>query len=115
MCIRDSVVVASGPLTSAVLAENIKKLVEADYFHFFDAAAPIVTAESLNCLLYTSLHSIRTTWKDEEKVRTGQQRLAAIMYAKAVSYTHLDVYKRQHYGLSQWRISANSPKPALHC
>lgn len=42
------VVVASGPLTSAVLAENIKKLVEADYFHFFDAAAPIVTAESLN-------------------------------------------------------------------
>ena len=29
-----------------------------------------------------SLHSIRTTWKDEEKVRTGKQRLAAIMYAK---------------------------------
>ena len=29
-----------------------------------------------------SLRSIRTTWKDEEKVRTGKQRLAAIMYAK---------------------------------
>ena len=29
-----------------------------------------------------SLHSIRTTWKDEEKVRTGKQRLEAIMYAK---------------------------------
>lgn len=42
------VVVASGPLTSSVLAENIKQLVEADYFYFFDAAAPIVTAESLN-------------------------------------------------------------------
>lgn len=42
------VVVASGPLTSAALAENIKQLVKADYFHFFDAAAPIVTAESLD-------------------------------------------------------------------
>jgi hypothetical protein len=29
-----------------------------------------------------SLRSIHTTWKDEEKVRTGKQRLAAIMYAK---------------------------------
>lgn len=42
------VVVASGPLTSTALAENIKQLVKSDYFHFFDAAAPIVTAESLN-------------------------------------------------------------------
>ena len=42
------VVVASGPLTSAALSENIRQLVKADYFHFFDAAAHIVTAESLD-------------------------------------------------------------------
>lgn len=42
------VIVATGPLTSAALAENIQKLVHADYFYFFDAAAPIVTADSLN-------------------------------------------------------------------
>lgn len=29
-----------------------------------------------------SLRSIRTTWKDEDKVRQGKQRLAAVMYAK---------------------------------
>ncbi len=29
-----------------------------------------------------SLRSIATTWKDENKVRTGKQRLAAVMYAK---------------------------------
>lgn len=29
-----------------------------------------------------SLRSIRTTWKDENKIRTGKQHLAAIMYAK---------------------------------
>lgn len=42
------VIVASGPLTSKLLSENIKKLIEADYLYFFDAAAPIVTAESLD-------------------------------------------------------------------
>ena len=42
------VIVASGPLTSDLLSENIKKLIEADYLYFFDAAAPIVTAESLD-------------------------------------------------------------------
>lgn len=42
------VIVASGPLTSNLLSENIKKLIEADYLYFFDAAAPIVTAESLD-------------------------------------------------------------------
>lgn len=29
-----------------------------------------------------SLRSIHTTWKDEDKVRTGKQRLASVMYAK---------------------------------
>ncbi len=42
------VVVASGPLTSDALAEDIKKRTGADTFYFYDAAAPIVTAESLN-------------------------------------------------------------------
>lgn len=42
------VVVASGPLTSSALAKNIKELIASDYFYFFDAAAPIVTADSLD-------------------------------------------------------------------
>jgi len=42
------VIVASGPLTSNLLSESIKKLIAADYLYFFDAAAPIVTAESLD-------------------------------------------------------------------
>ena len=45
---EDYVIVATGPLTSGALAENIQKFVHEDYFHFFDAAAPIVTADSLN-------------------------------------------------------------------
>ena len=45
---EDIVITASGPLTSDNLSEAIQKLVQKDYFHFFDAAAPIVTVDSLN-------------------------------------------------------------------
>ena len=46
--LEGTVIVASGPLTSAALFADIKKLLQAEYLHFFDAAAPIVTADSLN-------------------------------------------------------------------
>lgn len=46
--LEGTVIVASGPLTSDVLFADIKKLLQADYLHFFDAAAPIVTADSLD-------------------------------------------------------------------
>ncbi|WP_295617159.1 methylenetetrahydrofolate--tRNA-(uracil(54)-C(5))-methyltransferase (FADH(2)-oxidizing) TrmFO [uncultured Intestinimonas sp.] len=42
------VILASGPLTSDALAEKIQGLVHADYLSFFDAAAPLVTFESLD-------------------------------------------------------------------
>lgn len=42
------VIIASGPLTSEALAENIRKLTDSEYLYFYDAAAPIVTAESLD-------------------------------------------------------------------
>lgn len=42
------VIVASGPLTEGALAESIQELCSEDYFHFFDAAAPVVTLESVN-------------------------------------------------------------------
>lgn len=46
--LEGTVIVASGPLTSDALFADIKKLLQADYLHFFDAAAPIVTADSLD-------------------------------------------------------------------
>ena len=46
--LEGTVIVASGPLTSAALFADIKKLLQAEYLHFFDAAAPIVTADSLD-------------------------------------------------------------------
>lgn len=46
--LEGTVIIASGPLTSDALFADIKKLLQADYLHFFDAAAPIVTADSMD-------------------------------------------------------------------
>ena len=41
-------IICSGPLTDGPLAETIKQLTDSDNLSFFDAAAPIVTAESID-------------------------------------------------------------------
>ena len=41
-------VIATGPLTSEPMAEYIEKTLGCEGLHFFDAAAPIVSADSLN-------------------------------------------------------------------
>lgn len=41
-------IIASGPLTSDKLAENLKRLTGDDSFYFYDAAAPIMTLESID-------------------------------------------------------------------
>ncbi len=41
-------VVASGPLTSDALSKEIQRLTDKEYLHFFDAAAPMVTKESID-------------------------------------------------------------------
>jgi methylenetetrahydrofolate--tRNA-(uracil-5-)-methyltransferase len=41
-------VIATGPLTSGRMAEIIRELTGEDYFYFYDAAAPIVTSDSIN-------------------------------------------------------------------
>ena len=42
------VIVATGPLTSDAMSDAIGRYFGADYLHFFDAAAPLVTAESVD-------------------------------------------------------------------
>ncbi|HJY80301.1 MAG TPA: methylenetetrahydrofolate--tRNA-(uracil(54)-C(5))-methyltransferase (FADH(2)-oxidizing) TrmFO [Candidatus Binatia bacterium] len=41
-------VVASGPLTSPALAEQLRKLFSSEYLYFYDAISPVVTTESIN-------------------------------------------------------------------
>ena len=41
-------IIAAGPLASEGIIDDIKRLTGGDYLHFFDAAAPIVTLESID-------------------------------------------------------------------
>lgn len=41
-------IVATGPLTSDAMAKSLKSVVGEDFLYFFDAVAPIVTAESID-------------------------------------------------------------------
>lgn len=42
------VVIATGPLTSPALSQQIKDLMGEEYFYFYDAAAPIVEKDSID-------------------------------------------------------------------
>lgn len=44
----ENIIIATGPLTSESLTESIVKLTESDHLYFYDAAAPIVSVESLD-------------------------------------------------------------------
>ena len=44
----EPVIIATGPLTAEPLSQAIGAYFGADYLHFFDAAAPLVTAESVD-------------------------------------------------------------------
>ena len=45
---QNPIIIATGPLSSSAISESISKLVNQDHFYFYDAAAPIITYESLN-------------------------------------------------------------------
>ena len=45
---KGKTIIASGPFTSDSLSNAVKDKLGEDYFYFFDAAAPIVTKESIN-------------------------------------------------------------------
>ena len=45
---EEPTIIASGPLTSDALSNEIKDLLVEEYFYFFDAAAPIIEKDSVN-------------------------------------------------------------------
>ena len=60
-------VVATGPLTSAALAEDIERLAGQGYLSFFDAMAPVVTADSID--MEVAFKASRYHWHRGEPVR----------------------------------------------
>ena len=44
----ENIIIATGPLTSSAIAEEVKKITDADALAFFDAIAPVVYKESID-------------------------------------------------------------------
>ena len=69
------VIIATGPLTSNSLSKEIQKITGEDKFYFFDAAAPIVSKESIdfNIAFYGDRYSQEK--KKEETIEEWHKRL----------------------------------------
>lgn len=53
-----NVIIATGPLTSKALSDSIGEYLGGEYLHFFDAAAPIVTLDSIDTDIAFLLHAM---------------------------------------------------------
>lgn len=81
------VVIATGPLTSKSLFDNISKKISDDSLYFYDAAAPIITAESIDM----NIAYIKDRYGDDDK--TGD-------------YLNLPMNKEQYLGFYEALINA---------
>lgn len=89
------VIVATGPLTSEKLAENIGKITGQDKLYFYDAAAPIVTKDSIdfNIAFFGDRYSEEK--KKEETVEDWKKRLEN-QSKEEQSYINLPMNKEEY-------------------
>ncbi|MGN1301286.1 MAG: methylenetetrahydrofolate--tRNA-(uracil(54)-C(5))-methyltransferase (FADH(2)-oxidizing) TrmFO [Clostridia bacterium] len=86
------VIIATGPLTSEKLSENILKLTGENKLYFYDAAAPIVSKESID--FSTAFYGDRYSQekKKEETVEEWKKRLES----EKQSYINLPMNKEEY-------------------
>lgn len=89
------VIIATGPLTSEGLAEQIGKLTGEDKLYFYDAAAPIVNKDSIdfNIAFYGDRYSQEK--KKDETVEEWKERLANTEVNEQ-SYINLPMSKEEY-------------------
>lgn len=89
------VIIATGPLTSDGLQEQIQKITGVDKLHFYDAAAPIVTKESINfdIAFYGDRYSQEK--KKDESVEEWKKRLEK-QNNEEKSYINLPMNKEEY-------------------
>ena len=69
------VIIATGPLTSKGMAEEISKITGQDKLYFYDAAAPIVTKESINFDIAFYGNRYEQEKQKEETIEQWKERL----------------------------------------
>ena len=86
------VIIATGPLTSENLTKEISKLTGVDKLYFYDAAAPIVTKESIDFNIAFFGNRYEEEKKKEETIDEWKERLKT----QDASYINLPMNKEEY-------------------
>ena len=86
------VIISTGPLTSEFLAREIQEITEADKLYFYDAAAPIVTKESIDFDIAFYGNRYEEEKKKEETIEEWKERLKT----QDASYINLPMNKEEY-------------------
>ena len=105
------VIIATGPLTSDDLAKDISKVTGEDKLYFYDAAAPIISKDSINfdIAFYGDRYSEEK--KKDETVEEWKERLKK-QEGKEQSYINLPMNKDEYENF--WNELVNAEVVALH-
>ena len=105
------VIIATGPLTSIGLSEQIQKVTGQDKFYFYDAAAPIVSKESIdfNIAFYGDRYSQEK--KKEETIEEWRERLEK-QEQDEQSYINLPMSKEEYEEF--WNALVEAEVVTLH-
>ncbi len=102
-------IIATGPLTSNILAQNISKIINEEELHFYDAVAPIVTKESVNMNIAFFGDRYEQERKKEESIEDWNIRRKNI---KEGSYINLPMNKEEYENF--WKELVNAEVVELH-
>ena len=104
------VIIATGPLTTESLAKQIQKITGEDKLYFYDAAAPIVTKDSINFEVAFYGDRYKQEKKKEETTEQWKQRLE--QEEQEQSYINLPMNKEEYEQF--WKSLVEAEVVTLH-
>ena len=105
------VIIATGPLTSDDLAKNISKVTGEDKLYFYDAAAPIISKDSINFNIAFYGDRYSEEKKKDETIEEWKERLKK-QEGKEQSYINLPMNKEEYENF--WNELVNAEVVTLH-
>ena len=99
---NEIVIIATGPLTSESLSKEIQELTDQEKLAFYDAAAPIVTKESIDFNIAFYGNRYEQEKKKEETIDKWQERLNS----QDASYINLPMNKEEYEKFVQELVNA---------
>ena len=99
------VIIATGPLTSEKLAKQIQEITGQDKLYFYDAAAPIVTKETINFEIAFYGDRYKQEKKKEETEKEWKERLRK-QEGEEQSYINLPMSKEEYESFYKELIEA---------